>query len=95
MTTNMPESLVPIYSTPVAFDAEIVKAMLADEDISSTVENSNAPFPGLVTIPCQVLVAPEHEAVARRLIEEHVARQRERADTDTAEYEIAPGSEEV
>lgn len=88
MATDSTQTLVPIYSTPNAFDAEIVKAMLSDEEITSTVENSSGPFPGLDAVPCQVLVAPEHEKAARLLIEEHEARLRERADfeSETDEY---------
>ena len=86
MSTNQPESLVTVYSTPVEFDAEIVKAMLADIDIPSTVENANAPFPGIGASPCQVMVSSEHEAEARKLVEEHEARLRLREGHDTDEY---------
>lgn len=97
MSTADPESLVSVYSTPVAFDAELVKSMLADEDIPSTVENSSGPFPGLTATPCQVFVTKENENFARRLVEEHEAQRAERVEresdlADTAEYE-AEGDE--
>lgn len=85
MTTNRPEELISVYSTPLEYEAEMVKAMLADEEISSTVENANGPFPGLGAAPCEVLVAAENEAAARRLIEEHEARHRDRVAHEAEE----------
>jgi hypothetical protein len=78
VTTNRSGSLVSVYSTPVEFDAGLVKAMLADEDIPSTVENANGPFPGVTALPCEVFVAVEYEQRARQLVAEHEARHRER-----------------
>lgn len=86
MSTNQPGSLVTVYSTPVEFDAEIVKAMLADVEIPSSVENANGPFPGIAAVPCQVMVPAEHEAAARKLVEEHEERLRLREGRDTDEY---------
>ena len=80
MAIDLSESLVSVYSTPVAFDAELVKSMLADEDIPSTVENSSGPFPGLSVVPCEVYVTKENENFARRLIEEHEAQHQERVE---------------
>ena len=85
MTMNDPESLVSVYSTPMAFDAELVKSMLADEDIPSTVENSSGPFPGLALIPCQVFVTKEHENFARRLVEEHEAQHKKRVELEATD----------
>ena len=82
MSSNDPDSLVSVYTTPLEFDASLVKAMLADEDIPSSVENANGPFPGLTGIPCQVLVMAEYEERARELVAEHEARHRERAEQD-------------
>lgn len=86
MNPRPPESMVSIYSTPVEFDAEIVKAMLLDEDIPSSIENANSPFPGVPAVACQVLVSAEHEVTARRLVEEHAERLRDRDGRDTDEY---------
>ena len=83
MTSHSPESLVTVYSTPLAFDAELVKAMLADEGIHSSVEDTNGPFPGLSGIPCHVLVGTEHETRARELIEQHEAQHRERIERES------------
>jgi hypothetical protein len=87
MTEPVGESLVSVYSTPLAFDAEMVKAMLADEEIPGTVENSSGPFPGLSTIPCEVLVGVEHEVMARELIAEHEERHRARVELESEEGE--------
>lgn len=98
MNISDPEALVPVYSTPLAFDAEIVKSMLADEGIDGTVENASGPFPGLTVVPCQVLVTKENENNARRLIEEHEERHRKTVEQEfqqeLSEEEIPP-SEEV
>lgn len=88
MSSNASTSLVSVYSTPFEFDAEIVKAMLADEDIPSSIENANAPFPGIGVVPCEVFVSAEHEAVARTLIKEHEIRQAQRAESDEGEEEF-------
>ena len=87
MSSNVPPSLISVYSTPLEFDAEIVKAMLAEDDIPSSVQNANAPFPGIVAVPCEVFVALEHEAAARALIEAHEARMAQRAETEEDERE--------
>ena len=87
MSSNVPPSLISVYSTPLEFDAEIVKAMLAEEDIPSSVENANAPFPGIGAVPCEIFVAVEHEAAARALIEVHEARLAQRAETEEGEHE--------
>ena len=85
VSSDLPESFVAVYSTPLEFDAGLVKAMLADEEIPSTVENANGPFPGISAAPCQVLVSAEHEVRARELVAEHEARHRERVmhESDT------------
>ena len=85
MTTDSSKTLVNIYSTPIEFDAELVKAMLADEGIPSYVDDANGPFPGLSGIPCHVMVAVEHELFARQLIEQHEERHRERVEREFAE----------
>jgi hypothetical protein len=69
---------VSVYSTPLEFDAGLVRAMLSDEEIPSTVENANGPFPGISAAPCEVLVSVEHETRARQLVAEHEAKHRER-----------------
>lgn len=79
---SSPESLVSVYSTPLAFDAELVKAMLKDENIPSFVEETNAPFAGLSSIPCHVMVEAEYESRARELIEEHEVKHRERVELE-------------
>jgi hypothetical protein len=83
MTAHSPESLVTVYSTPLAFDAELVKAMLTDEGIPTFVEDTNVPFAGLSSIPCHVMVELEHETHARLLIEEHEAKHRERVELES------------
>ena len=99
MTAHYAESLITVYSTPLAFDAELVKAMLADEEIPSFVEESNAPFPGLSATPCHVLIAAEHETRARQLIEEHEARHRERVEREDEDepprFDAAESDEET
>ena len=90
MTADSSKNLVNVYSTPIEFDAELVKAMLADAGLPSYVEDANGPFPGLSGIPCHVQVAIEHELLARQLIDEHEERHRERA-----ERELAEGDEEL
>jgi hypothetical protein len=87
MIAESSKTLVHVYSTPIEFDAELVKAMLADEGIPSYVEDSNGPFPGLSGIPCHVQVAIEHELLARQLIEEHEERHRERVERELANEE--------
>lgn len=82
MTAPSRESLVSVYSTPLAFDAELVKAMLKDENIPAFVEETNAPFAGLSSIPCHVMVEHEHESRARELIAEHEAKHRERVERE-------------
>jgi hypothetical protein len=77
MPPHSPESLVTVYSTPVPFDAELVKKILADEGITSFVEDTNAPFAGLAATPCHVLVEVEHVPRARSLIEQHETRHRQ------------------
>jgi len=71
MNSNADVSLVTVYSTPNPFDAGIVKAMLADEDIPSFIEDANCPFPGLAAAPCHLMVSSEFESQAQQLIEEH------------------------
>lgn len=85
MSMNAPTSLVSVYSTPLEFDAEIVKAMLADEDIPSSVENANAPFPGIGAVPCEVFVAAKYEEAARALVQEYEARQANREEMEDSE----------
>ena len=85
MSTPSPESLVIVYSTPLAFDAEMVKSMLKNEGIPGFVEDSIAPFPGLSSIPCHVMVELQNEARARELVEAHEAVVRERADREYQE----------
>ena len=80
MTTQSPDSLVTVYSTPLPFDAVLVKSMLADEGIPGFVEDTNVPFAGLSAMPCHVMVEREHEPLARKLIEEHEAKHLERVD---------------
>jgi hypothetical protein len=80
MQPDSAESLVTVYSTPLPFDAVLVKAMLSDEGIPEFVEDTNVPFAGLSALPCHVMVERVHEAAARRLIEEHEARHRMRMD---------------
>lgn len=87
MTTEMSEMLVSVYSTPVAFDAELVRAILADEDIPSTVENSTAPFPGIQAVPCEVMVAKEYESRARELVEELQFEHRRRVEREFEDEE--------
>ena len=87
MTAESSKTLVNVYSTPIEFDAELVKAMLSDEGIPSYVEDANGPFPGLSGIPCHVQVAIEHELLARQLIEEHEERHRERVERELANEE--------
>ncbi len=90
MTADSSKTLVNVYSTPIEFDAELVKAMLADEGIPSYIDDANGPFPGLSGIPCHIHVAIEHELLARQLIEEHEERHRQRV-----ERELAEGDQEV
>ncbi len=78
------KQLVNVYSTPIEFDAELVKAMLADEGIPSYIDDANGPFPGLTGIPCHIHVAVEHEPLARQLIEEHEQRHRARVERELA-----------
>ena len=78
MDSNVRGSLVLVYTSPSAFEADVVKAMLADENISSSVENENGPFPGLNATPCKVYVTSEHEAVAKKLIAVHETQYRNR-----------------
>ena len=71
----------------------MVKSMLADEGITGFVENANAPFPGLTTVPCQVLVAAADVIHARQLVEEHEARRKQHAnnaelETDAEEPDV-------
>lgn len=80
MTHPNQESLVTVYSSPLAFDASIVKAMLQDNEIPAFVEDSHAPFAGLSTSPCHVMVEQQHEIQARRYIEEHEAKRKESVD---------------
>lgn len=80
MTTQSPNALVTVYSTPLPFDAVLVKSMLADEGIPSFVEDTNVPFAGLSALPCHVMVEREYESLARKLIEEHEEKHRERVD---------------
>ena len=94
MTSNRAEELVSVYTSPIQFQAEMVRAMLADEEITATVENSQGPFPGLSAVPCEVFVAVEKEAVARQLIEEHEARLRERAAQEELEADDEDDEEE-
>ena len=90
MTNADSDSLVSVYSTPLPFDAEIVKSMLADEDIPSTVENSSSPFPGLTAMPVQVFVTKENENFARRLIEEHETLHKQNVDRTFDEEAAEP-----
>lgn len=78
MTANSPESLVLVYTSASPFEAEVVKGMLAEEEIASSVENENSPFPGLGATACKVYVTARNEALARQLIEEHEAQHRQR-----------------
>lgn len=94
MSTDSAESLISVYSTPIAFDAELVKAMLADEGIVSSVEDSNGPFPGIAAVPCHVLVSSVNEAQARALIAEHEAQHRERVEREFLEETTAVEEEE-
>ena len=87
MSAPSPKSLVSVYSTPLAFDAELVKAMLKSENIPGFVEETNAPFAGLTSIPCHVLVEIEHESRARELIEEHEAKGRQRMELEAQQSE--------
>jgi hypothetical protein len=77
MPPHSPASLVTVYSTPIPFDAELVKKILTDEGITSFVEDTNAPFAGLAATPCHVLVELEHVPRARSLIEQHETRHRQ------------------
>ena len=45
MTNHPTGSLVTVYSTPLSFDAGLVKAMLAEQGIPCSVEDANGPFP--------------------------------------------------
>jgi hypothetical protein len=85
MTLERTESLVSVYSSPLKFDADFVKSMLADESIPSSVENSTAPFPGISASPCEVFVAAEHESAARQIITDFEARRRQTAEQDDLE----------
>ncbi|HEY0982840.1 putative signal transducing protein [Schlesneria sp.] len=87
MSTDSSESLVSVYSTPQAFDAALVKAMLADAGIAGSVEDANGPFPGISAVPCHVYVPAEYEAEARALIAEHEATHRERVESEFEEVE--------
>lgn len=93
MTVHSPDALVTVYSSPLAFDASIVKAMLTDNGIPAFLEDANAPFAGLSTNPCHVMVEREHESLARRWIEEHEARRRETVDRAFAEEQRSAGRE--
>ena len=90
MTNADPDSLVSVFSTPLPFEAEIVKSMLADEEIFSVVENPNTPFPGLAKV--DLFVTKENEGFARRLIEEHQALHKQNVDL-AFEQEAAGTSE--
>ena len=83
MTNHPSDSLVTVYSTPVSFDAGLVKAMLAEQDIPCSVEDANGPFPGLAAVPCHILVAAEYESLARKLIEEHEAEHLKRVERES------------
>ncbi len=78
MTGKVSESLVLVYSTPVEFEAELMKAMLSSAGIPSVVENSNGPFPGLSATPVDLFVAAEYESLARQLIQHQESKHRER-----------------
>lgn len=95
MTGADSDSLVSVYSTPLPFEAEIVKSMLADEEIASVVENPTSPFPGVTKV--EVFVTKENEAFARRLIEEHEALHKQSVDIafDQESSGAAPPIDEV
>lgn len=82
MNSKLSDSLVEVYSTSLEFDAGIVKAMLADEGIESTIENTSGPFLGLPAVPCQLFVAADDELRARELIEQHTIRHLQRLEAE-------------
>ena len=96
MSATTSASLISVYSSALAYEADLVKAMLADEGIVSSVVNANGPFPGLAVIPCEVLVSKTDETRARELVEEHEAKHRARIQReydgtlaeDTEEFEV-------
>ena len=83
MRTNPTEVFVTVYSSPVEFNAELVKSMLADEEIPSNIDNTNSVFPGVPAVSCHVLVPVQHESRARELVAEHEARHQARLKSDS------------
>ena len=96
MSATPSTSFVSVYSSAQAYEADLVRAMLANEGIVSSVANANGPFPGLTVIPCEVLVSKADEARSRELVEEHEAKHRARVQreydgtsaADTEEFEV-------
>ncbi len=70
MPDTADDSLVTVYTSPVAADAEIVRGMLESEGIRATVAEASGAFSSLLVSPSAVLVWQNDEAQAKALIEQ-------------------------
>jgi hypothetical protein len=75
-------SLISVYTSPLAVDAELVRNMLVTKGVRATVMPSNGPFSGLLVAPSEVLVWQNDEARARTLIEQAETRHHERVERE-------------
>lgn len=70
MSDATDRSLVVVYSSPAAADAQLVRSMLAAEGLLATATEANESFAGLPGSTSEVLVWQEDEARARDLIQQ-------------------------
>ncbi|MEK6261218.1 MAG: DUF2007 domain-containing protein [Planctomycetota bacterium] len=75
-------SLVPVFSSPIVTEAQLVRSMLAAEGIHAAVTEANEPFAGLPVVPSEVLVWQDDESRARALIQQAEKRHQARTERD-------------
>lgn len=75
-----PEDLISVYQAANAAEAHLVKNLLADSDIDSSVSEENEPLAGLPMVPPDVLVRRRDVERAEAIIAEYEEHQIERAE---------------
>ncbi len=82
MSITRDESLVTVFTSPVAAEAELVCNALLAQGLHATVAQSNGPFTGLLIAPSEVLVWQEDEERARTLIHDADTQRHEREERE-------------
>ena len=93
-----PLDLVSIYAAANSIEANLVKNLLAEEEIEAVVTEANQPLAGLDITPTDVMVRREDEGSARAFIadyEEKLIEEAEKGDDEDGDEDSDDDDDEA